>query len=169
MRRWIIVIVLGLTGLLLVGCGEPSEGDSPRSTSTPAITQTPTPLPTTSPVRQRLQSQYTSLSESQQTILATWESLLNGEQVQCGTYPSVTDPASISAEGDARYEGQAALLRRAAINTGQAVSLWQAECANARPIPNEATVREGWLAASSAGDALREAAQEWDLEATAAP
>lgn len=169
MQCWRVVVALGLIGVLLAGCGPASEGDAPRSTSTPAVTATATTPPTSSPVWLRLQAQYAALNDAQQAILAVWESLANGEQVQCGGYPDVPDPASISAAGDARYEAQAALLRRAAIDTGQAVSLWQAECASARSAPSPETIREARLAASSAGDALSEAAQAGSLEATAAP
>ncbi len=169
MQRWRIVAAAGLIGLLLAGCSRASEGDSPHSTSTPAVTATATAPPTISPVLLRLQAQFSSLNDAQQTILAIWESLANGESVQCGDYPTVPDPSSISAEGDSRYEGQAALLRRAAIDTGQAISLWQAECSSPRSAPSPDTIREARLAASSAGDALREAGQERDLDPSAAP
>ncbi|WP_119072503.1 hypothetical protein [Aggregatilinea lenta] len=158
MQRWRVMIVIGLVGLL-AACGSSSEGDGLRATNTPAITPTPTAPPTASPIGLRLQAQYETLSAAQESILAVWESLANGETVQCGDYPAVPDPASISAAGETHYEAQAALLRRAAIDTGQAVSLWQAECSSARSAPAPETIREARLAASSAGDALSEAVQ----------
>lgn len=133
--------------------------DSADSTPDPTPTATGAAVPATqSPVLVELQRDYERISASQADILAIWENLAANEQVQCGEYPPVVDPASISAEDDTAYQPLADLLQQAAFDVEHAINLWQAECLNPRPVPPPDVIDEGRFAARSAGDSLREAA-----------
>ncbi len=133
--------------------------DSADSTPDPTPIATDPAIPATqSPVLVELQRDYERISASQTEILTIWEKLAANEQVQCGEYPPVVDPASISAEDDTTHQPLAELLQQAAVDVERAINLWQAECLNPRPVPPPDVVDEGRFAARSAGDSLREAA-----------
>jgi hypothetical protein len=146
------LIIVGALALLLAACG----GDSNSSDKHTPVPTATTP-PTLSPALANLRRDYQALSAAQQAIGTVWENLATGQQAQCGTYPDVLSPDSISAEGDSTYEPLAQLLRRAAIATDQAVTLWRAECDKERQNPPPDVIDQGRLAARAAGDALREA------------
>lgn len=147
-RSWAIL------GLLLVFLAACENKDSPDdfATKTPTDTQ----FGTLSPVYIHLQQDYERLDLAHSTITEIWEGLAAGEQVQCGEYPEVPAPEGISSEGEAAFDELAALIRRAAIETRQAVNLWQAECNNPRATPANDVISEGLLAARIAGDTLEE-------------
>ena len=111
-----MLTVLGWLALLLGACG----GDSAPDNTAPAF-----PTHTVSPVAGRLLLDYESLRASQQAILEVWEGLAANEQVQCGDYPDVIDPETISAHGDTAQESLAERLRSAAINIDHAVNLFE--------------------------------------------
>jgi hypothetical protein len=131
--------------------------DAPPPTREEPATTAPQPASTLSPVLVDLQRDFEALQASHQAIMQVWESLAAGEQVTCGDYPAVLPPDGISA-ADPDYEELAARLRRAAIDIEQAVTLWRAECANPRSIPAPVAINEGRLAARTAEDSLRSAA-----------
>jgi hypothetical protein len=68
-------------------------------------------------------------------------------------------PESITAGDTGTYEELAERLRRAAIKIESAVTLWKAECANPRAMPDPAAINEGRLAVRAAEDSLRSAAE----------
>jgi hypothetical protein len=110
-----------------------------------------------SPALVSLQRHYEALSAAHDSLAPIWEGLARGDEVRCGAYPFVPDPAGIGATPATDYTNLAALLRRAAIALTRAGQLWQAECAAARRIPPPTVIHEGLLAVRGAGDALRQA------------
>lgn len=151
-RRWLAI--LSTCVILLAACG---GEDSPTSTTKNPTDDVEIPLGTLSPVYVHLQQDYERLESAHKTITAVWEELAAGEQVQCGDYPEVPTPDGISSEGESTFDDLAALLRRAAIETQNAVNLWQAECTNPRATPSNSVISEGLLAARTAGDTLEAA------------
>ncbi|MBN1203058.1 MAG: hypothetical protein JXJ20_14505 [Anaerolineae bacterium] len=159
MRRFSLVIVV-LLALVLVACA--GDSDDSDSTQEPAPDQTPGSVPagTLSPVYVHLQRDYETLLDSHRAISAIWEALAAGEQAQCGEYPDVLPPESISAEDDPAFETLADLLRRAAIGIEEAANLWRAECTYTRSNPPQDVINEGLLAVRGAGDLLEQAEQQ---------
>jgi predicted small lipoprotein YifL len=155
------IILLSLLALALAACGSNGSHDKPPATAEPGLSSgnsENTPLPATvSPAAVHLQRAYESLRESHQKISDIWEGLATGEQVRCGEYPEVLSPETITSEGDTTYEPLAALLHSAAIDIGQAINLWKAECTNTRTNPPSDVIDRGRLAVRSAGDALNQA------------
>ncbi len=143
-------VVLTLLVAGLAACGS-ADDKKPSPTTTPP--GTPALLPD-------LQQQYTALVEAQQAIGQVWEALATGQQAQCGDYPEVVNPATISAGDDDRLQPLADLLHRAAISLNQAVDLWKAECLKPRANPSPDVIDQGRLAARAAGDALHDAEQQ---------
>ncbi|MBN1679056.1 MAG: hypothetical protein JW966_02110 [Anaerolineae bacterium] len=164
MWRWVcavFMLVLMIVFVMALGaCGsdETDNNDEPAEQSTESA-----PLPgddapaTLSPVLMTLQRRYEAIQAAYAAISDVWESLAAGEQAQCGDYPVVPDPASILSQDDPAYGDLADLLRRAAIDTGEAVNLWRAECVNPRTNPSPDVINAGLLAARAAGDALAQA------------
>jgi len=141
-----------LLACILAACG---DEETDRSTDRPS-NATPENA-TISPVIVHLQRDYESLLTAQSAISEIWEQLADGQQVQCGQYPEVLAPESISAEDDPSLQPLADILHTAAIATEHAVQLWQAECRQPRQNPPPDVLSEGLLAVRSAGDALKEA------------
>ncbi len=157
-KLWGFGCVLALT---IAACGGESNAPASPPAITPPGAATPpytAPFATLSPVLLSLQRDYEALSAAHYSLSRIWEGLARGEQVRCGAYPPVTDPAGISDHGETDYANLAALLRRVAIDLTRARQLWQAECATARQVPPSSVISEGLLAVRGAGDALREAA-----------
>jgi predicted small lipoprotein YifL len=157
------IILLSLLVLALAACGSNGSHDNPPATAEPGPASgngESTPLPATlSPAALHLQRDYESLREAHQKISDIWEGLATGKQVHCGEYPEVLSPETITSEGDTAYELLAALLHSAAIDIGQAINLWKAECTNTRTNPPPDVIDRGRLAVRSAGDALNQAQQ----------
>jgi hypothetical protein len=153
MVRWMYVIIV--LGLVLAACG----GDDSEQ---PTADNTPNTVPTLSPIYVNLQRNYEQLQASHQAITGIWEGLATNEQIQCGSYPDVIAPETITAEDNASYQPLADLLRQAAIDLEQAINLWKAECTNPRTNPPPSVIDEGRLTARAAGDSLREAARWLD-------
>jgi hypothetical protein len=130
-------------------------GDDESPTKTPEETSPAT----LSPVYLHLQQDYERLDTAHTAITTIWEGLAAGEDAQCGDYPDMPAPDSITSEGETAFDDLAGLLRQAAIDTQKAVDLWRAECQNPRTTPSNSVISDGLLAARTAGDAL-EAAQE---------
>jgi hypothetical protein len=151
--RWMTLILLVV---VLAACGGGSNDKSNDKKDDTSPTGEPSPG-TLSPVILDLQQDYESLHESQQAIGKIWEDLAANQEVQCGSYPDVLSPDTISAGDDPAYQPLADLLRRAAIDIDHAIAVWKAECANPRQMPPPDVIDEGRLAARSAGDALRRA------------
>lgn len=155
--RWIVLVLL-LAGL--AACGD----DSDKTESQDSETEQPETQPagsapdgTLSPVLVSLQGKYESLRAAHDIISDIWETLADGGAAQCGNYPTVPDPAGISAGDEAGYTDLADLLRRAAIATQEAIDQWQAECTKPRANPSPDVIGDGLLAARAAGDALAQA------------
>ncbi len=157
LRLWLCGCALALA---VASCG----GEDRTPTRLPAITPPgaatlpyTVPFATLSPVLVSLQRDYEALSAAHESLAGVWEGLAKGEQVHCGDYPLVPDPAGISDEGDGDYANLAASLRHAAIDLTRSRQLWQAECTTTRQMPPPSVISEGLLALRGAGDALREA------------
>jgi hypothetical protein len=142
--RWFMLSLL-VAGLAACGSSDDSKNDTPP-TATGA-----------SALLSDLQQQYTALRETQQAIGQVWEALATGQQAQCGEYPEVLNPATISAGSDESLQPLADLLHRAAVSLNQAVDLWKAECLKPRANPTPEIIDQGRLAARAAGDALNDA------------
>jgi hypothetical protein len=110
-----------------------------------------------SPVLIDLQRDFEALRGSQQAISQIWDQLAANQEVQCGDYPDVLSPESISAANDPAHQPLADLLRSAANDLNHSLSVWKAECGNPRRMPPPDVIDEGRLAARTAGDALNEA------------
>lgn len=151
-RLWLLVCC----ALIASACG---EDDAPPPTRETPATPPPQAISTLSPVLIDLQRDFESLQAAHRAITQIWEDLAAGEQVACGDYPAVVPPESISAGEADIYEELAERLRRAAIDIEGAVTLWKAECANPRAIPDPAAINEGRLAVRAAEDSLRSAAE----------
>lgn len=151
MRRLCLLVCL------VLALGACSEDEAPSPTREDLGTPAPQPVSTLSPVLIDLQRDFEALQASHQAVAQIWESLAAGEQVACGDHPGVLSPGSISAGDAPAYEELASRLRSAAIDIEEAATLWRAECANPRALPDPATINEGRLAARAAGDALRSA------------
>jgi hypothetical protein len=148
MRR-IVLVVLCL--FILGACKDDKTSNSkPDATATPA-SQVDEALKT------RLRQDYDSLTASHQAIAEIWENLADGKLVQCGQYPEVISPETISAEDNPTYQALADSLRQTAIDLDRAVNLWKAECAKPRSEPSPEVINEGLLTVRGAGDRLREA------------
>ncbi|MEW6580458.1 MAG: hypothetical protein AB1435_14870 [Chloroflexota bacterium] len=157
LRLWLCGCALTLA---VAACGGDNDAPAHPPASTPPGAETLTytaPFATLSPVLVGLQRDYEALSAAHDSLARIWEGLARGEQVRCGEYSLVPDPAGISDEGGTDYTNLAALLRRAAIDLTRSRQLWQAECATARQTPPPGVISEGLLAVRGAGDALREA------------
>jgi len=157
----LITIALGI--VMLAACG---SDDSAAPTNSPTGTHEPSPTPETviepratlSPVLLHLQQDYENLSVAHEAMTAIWESLATGGTAQCGDYPALVTPDSISAEDDPSLESLAAALRQAAVELDTSLNLWQGECTKPRTNPAPDVIQAGRLAARSAGDSLRTAA-----------
>jgi hypothetical protein len=142
--RWLMLSLL-VAGLAACGSTDDSKKDTPpTSAGVPALLSD-------------LQQQYTALRETQQAIGQIWEALATGQAAQCGEYPEVLNPATISAGSDKSLQPLADLLHRAAVSLNQAVDLWKAECLKPRANPTPEIIDQGRLAARAAGDALNDA------------
>lgn len=150
MIRWFILGLL-VAGLAACGSSDDSKNDNQGKTP-PTTTGLPT-LPT-------LQQQYAALREAQQVIGQIWENLATGKEAQCGDYPDVINPVTISAGSDETLQPLADKLYRAAVSLNQAVDLWKSECLKPRANPSPDVIDQGRLAARAAGDALNEAEDE---------
>jgi hypothetical protein len=146
MRGWMFIFLV----LVLAACGDKSEDKKDVPPTMPS-------LATQSPVLVHLQRDYESLRESHQAISDVFEALNALEQVQCGTYPEMLGPESISAENDPVYESLAETLDQAAIAIEEAVTVWQMECERPGGRVDAATIRSGVLITRAAGDRLDEA------------
>jgi hypothetical protein len=158
--RWTRTILLCLLVLTWAACSSNGSHHNQRSTAVPgpANSGDNTPLSATvSPAAVHLQRDYESLRESHQKISDVWESLAIGTQVQCGDYPDVMSPETITAEGDPAFEPLATLLHSAAIDIDEAINLWKAECTRPRANPSPDVIDKGRLAVRAAGDALNQA------------
>jgi hypothetical protein len=150
MRRMIVVLLV----MTLAACG--GKNTNKRTDKTPSPEDL-APAATLSPVLVDLQQDFEALRGSQQAISQIWDQLAANQEVQCGNYPDVLSPESISAAGDPANQPLADLLRSAANDLNHALSVWKAECANPRQMPPPDVIDEGRLAARAAGDALNEA------------
>jgi hypothetical protein len=151
MRRLSGLIIL--LALALAAC----KNDT-KKPENPTNQTTVPPNATLSPVYVHLQRDYESLDAAHQAIAAVWEGLADGQQVQCGEYPDVLKPESVSAAGETDLEPLADSLRQAAIDITESVELWKAECANPRANPSPDVISQGVLKVRAAGDLLKKAA-----------
>ena len=147
MRRMIVALLV----MALAACG--GKDTNQRTDKTPPPEDN-VPAATLSPVLVDLQQDFEALRGSQQAISQIWDQLAANQQVQCGNYPDVLSPESISAAADPAYQPLADLLRSTANDLNHALSVWKAECANPRQMPPPDVIDEGRLAARAAGDAL---------------
>ncbi len=161
--RWrpAFCLVAVVASALLVSCGS-HDSHSATPTSTPETQQSPAeaPLPrgTQSPTLIALQRDYEVLSDAHEAMMGIWENLAAGQTAQCGQYPDLVAPGSISAEGEAILEPLAEALRQAAIGLNTSVDLWKAECLKLRTTTGSDVINQGRLSTRAAGDALRIAA-----------
>ncbi|MBN1563193.1 MAG: hypothetical protein JXA10_05095 [Anaerolineae bacterium] len=150
----LIVFTLSMTA-----CSNDSSPD--ESEAKPTTTPAATSVPTLSPILINLQRDYEQISAAQAAILQIWEDLAANKQVQCGADLTTINPEDMTqrdeASNDSAYATLNDLLRQAAIDTAQAVDLWQAECLQPRTVIPPDVIDQGRMMARSAGDALREA------------
>lgn len=150
--RTFAVITVAL--IILAGCGTSDDApDSDRRSPAP----TTSPAPTLSQDRIDLERQHAALQAGHDAIALVWEGLATGQQVQCAPPPEIPAPENITKSGDARLAPLSELLNTAAIELRRAATLWQAECANPRPVIPPDVIDQGRLATRAAGDALRQA------------
>jgi hypothetical protein len=150
MRRMMFVLLV----FVLAACGG-KQTDQKATNTPPPSDLAPATL---SPVIVELQQDYEALLGSQQAVSEIWDKLAANQEVQCGNYPVVLSPETISAAVDPALQPLADLLRSAASDLDHALTAWKAECANPRRMPPPDVINEGRLAARAAGDALNEAA-----------
>lgn len=137
--------------MMLAACGTSDEApDTPHPAS-------PSPVPTLPHDRIDLERQHAALQAGHDAIALVWEGLATGQQVQCAPPPDIPAPESITQSGEAPLAPLSELLRTAASELRRAAILWQAECANPRPVIPPDVIDQGRLATRAAGDALRQA------------
>lgn len=144
--------VLGIAGIVMLFAAACT--DSNRPTPGPP---TATNFPTQSPVRVELQQEYERLSATYKIMFDIWENLATGQTAQCGSYPDLPSPESISADEDSTYEALAEALYQAAVSLDHSLSLWKTECNTPRQFPPPDVIDEGRRATRAAGDTLQEA------------
>lgn len=153
LRTFAVAIV---TLMILMACG--TSDDTPDTRHHPSPSPPPaSPVPTLSQERIELKQQHAALQTSYDAIALVWEGLATGQQIQCAPPPDIPAPESITQRNEVQLALLSELLRTAAGELRRAAILWQAECANPRPVIPPDVIDRGRLATRAAGDALRQA------------